>query len=185
MVTGEQLYSIMPNAKNRIAAFLDALNTAMAEFEINSPARAAAYLAQLAHESMELRYMEELASGEAYDHRADLGNTKPEAVSIAMRHGSTPGRWWKGHGPIQITGYDNHLACGTALGLDLLNDPLLITKPLDGCRGSGWFWRTHGLNELADKLDFDRITRRINGGTNGQDSRRLYFRRARAALGVL
>ena len=157
----------------------------MAEFGINTPLRQAAFLAQLAHESGQFEYMEEIASGVAYDTRADLGNTRPQAILIAKEHGSTPGRWWKGHGPIQITGFGNHMACGIALNLDLMNRPELIATPEGGCRAAGWFWKTHGLNELADAEDFLRITKRINGGTKGLEDRLKFYGRAKAALGVV
>lgn len=168
-----------------LETFIDPLNTAMAEFEINTPLRQSAFVAQLAHESGQFKYMEEIASGAAYDGRADLGNTRPQAILIAKEHGSTPGRWWKGHGPIQITGFDNHMACGIALNLDLMNYPTLIATPEGGCRAAGWFWKTHRLNELADAQDFLRITKRINGGTNGLDDRLKFYGRAKAVLGVL
>lgn len=185
MIGTAQLLQIMPNAGPRAALYAPHLTNAMVEFYIDSPARQAAFLAQVAHESGELRYAEEIATGVAYDHRADLGNTRPEAIAIASKHGATPGRWWKGHGPIQITGYDNHLACGIALGLDLLNNPTLITKPLAGSRSSAWFWAVFkALNPLADAGEFRAITRRINGGYNGLAERLKYWERAKLALGV-
>lgn len=200
MLTLDELHRIMPHAGARAGAFLAPLVDAMAEFEINTPQREAAFLAQVAHESGELRYTREIASGAAYEGRADLGNTKPEALRIAAEHGSTPGRWWKGHGPIQVTGYDNHLACGDALGIDLLNSPELLEVPAHGCRGAGWFWTVgaglrlsrralaHGirpdcnLNDLADAGDFEGLTLAINGGMNGWSDRLAYFERAKEVL---
>jgi putative chitinase len=126
--------------------------------------------------------MEELASGEAYDDRADLGNTDPDAIAIAAKHGTTPGRWWKGHGPIQITGYFNHMAAGFHLGLDLRNEPELLCDPVHGCRAAALFWRDHACNDLADRGDFIAITRRINGGINGLSDRVAFHARARACL---
>lgn len=184
MISAAQLAAIMPRAGAKSALYAPHLANAMTEFHIDTPARQAAFLAQVAHESGELRYTEEIATGAAYDNRADLGNTRPEAIAIARRHGATPGRWWKGHGPIQITGYNNHLACGVALGLDLVNNPTLITKPLDGCRSAAWFWWSHLLNPLADAGEFRAITLRINGGYNGLAERTRYWERAKLALGV-
>jgi len=184
-MTLEQLLAIMPTAGKRADAFLVPLTAAMAEFEINTPKRKAAFLAQIAHESGSLRYVRELASGEAYDKRKDLGNTKPEAIQIAAEHGSTPGRWWRGHGLIQITGFDNHRACSGALYGDyelLLHHPELLEIPADACRSAGWFWKLRGLNELSDAGDFLRITKKINGGTNGLADRMAYYERARQVL---
>lgn len=182
MVTLDQLKKIIPYAGPRAGVFLVPLNEAMGEFGINTPARQAAFLAQVAHETVSLRYVSEIASGMDYNGRADLGNTKPEAIAIARRHGSTPGPWWKGHGLIQITGYDNHLDCGTALGLDLLNEPTLLEVPRNAARSAAWFWQTHGLNELADTGNFERITRRINGGLNGHTERLAFWKVAKEVL---
>lgn len=107
MITLDQLKKIVPYAGQRAGVFLVPLNEAMDEFGIDTPARKAAFVAQLAHESWSFRYVSEIASGLAYNGRKDLGNTRPEAIRIAAEHGSTPGPWWKGHGLIQITGYDN------------------------------------------------------------------------------
>ena len=190
MITESEFLLIMPHAIQRVMVFLDPLNEAMDEGEINTPERTAAFLAQLAHESGEFRYMQELADGSAYDHRADLGNTRPEAIQISESHGSSPGRWWKGHGPIQITGYDNHRDCSEALYGDpmvLLHDPMRLTRPTDGCRSAVWFWNTRNLNTWADKdteEGFKAITRRINGGLNGWNDRLRYWERARSVLGL-
>jgi predicted chitinase len=171
-ITDQNLRDIMPNlpaAKREI--YLPFINEAMREFEISTYLRAAAFLAQLAHESAELRYFQELASGAAYEGRASLGNTQPG-----------DGRKYKGHGPIQITGRANHKACGDALGLDLINNPMLITLPDHAFRSAGWFWDTRHLNSLADQRKFKEITRRINGGYNGLADRQKYYDRALRAI---
>lgn len=181
-MTADQLLRIMPLAGARIPRFVGPLNSSMDEFEITTSGRQAAYIATLAHESGQFIYMQELADGSAYEHRADLGNTRLEAQEIAAVHGSTPGRWWKGHGPIQITGYDNHKACGEYLGLDLLNEPRLLCEPEHGCRGAGWFWMTRKINALADAGDFKAVTRKVNGGLNGWLDRLAYYERALKVL---
>ena len=181
-MTLDQLKTIMPRARKRADVWIDPINKAMAEFEINSPLRQAAFIAQIAHESGSLCHTAEIASGKAYEFRKDLGNTKLEAIAIAKRHGSTPGPWWKGHGLIMITGYDNHLACGQALGLDLLNHPELLEEPINAARSAAWFWATHGLNRLADAGRFERITRIINGGLNGFADRLAFYVAAKKVL---
>jgi predicted chitinase len=105
------------------------INEAMAEFEITTPMRAAAFIAQLFHESGGLIYMEEIASGAAYDNRKDLGNTRPEAIAAAKARGTSPGRLFKGRGPIQLTGFDNYKIYGAKLGLDLIAAPELAASP--------------------------------------------------------
>lgn len=164
MVTVAQLQRIMPRARVRAVLYLVPLNEAMAEFNIDSPLRQCAFLATLAVESGQLRYMEEIASGADYDDREDLGNTDPEAVKIAFAHNSTPGRWFKGRCPIQITGYNNYKLYGEKLRLDLLNNPDLLTNPTHAFRAAGAFWDENKINLFADKGDFDGVSDKVNRG---------------------
>ena len=170
-VTLVQLVAIMPLARARAPAFLAPLNAAMLEFGITTPARQASFLAQVGHESGQLRYVRELASGQAYEGRADLGNVQPG-----------DGVRFRGRGLLQVTGRANYAACGKALGLDLLAQPELLEHAVNACRSAGWFWQTRGLNALADAGDQVRVTRRINGGTNGLAERLALFREARKVL---
>lgn len=174
MVTLETLAKVMPRCPlPRAAAYLPFLNEATMEYDVTSAARQAAFLAQIAHESGELRYMEEIASGAAYEGRKDLGNTEPG-----------DGKRYKGRGPIQVTGRANYRKAGEALGLDLEENPFQASTKEVGFRIAAWFWKSHGLNELADAGNFERITVRINGAHTGIDSRIKYWERAKAALGV-
>lgn len=173
MITHQQLQKIIPYAGQRAAVFLDPLNNAMAEFEINTPARQAAFIAQVAHESGSLRYVRELASGKAYEGRKDLGNVHPG-----------DGVRYKGRGLIQITGRDNYLACSQALFGDrrLIDQPEVLEQTVEACRSAAWFWKAHGLNALADKGDFRAITRTINGRFNGLSERQDFYLRAQKVL---
>ncbi len=171
-VSVAQLRAIMPRLKEA-ELYLPFLNAAMAEVEINTPRRQAAFLAQLAHESAEFRYFEELASGEAYERRRDLGNTQPG-----------DGPRYKGRGPIQLTGRKNYQLAGQALGLDLEGNPQQAATREVGFRVAGWFWKSRRLNEMADAGRFDDITRIINGGYNGKVHRDAYYRRALEVLGA-
>jgi putative chitinase len=168
-----QLQQIMPFSAGRLMTFIDPLNAAMAEFSINTGKRMSSFLAQVAEESGELRYLEEVATGDEYEGRGDLGNTQPG-----------DGARFKGRGLLQITGRTNYLRCGTALGVDLITDPTQLATPLLGCRSAAWFWSDRGLNGLADVDKFGTITRLINGAYNGLDARLSYWLRARDALGV-
>lgn len=172
MVTDDELRQIMPNcAPAKRADYLPFIQQAMEEFEITTYLREAAFLAQLAHESGELRYMEELASGAAYEGRKDLGNTQPG-----------DGVRYKGRGPIQLTGRANYQKYGDLLGVDLINNPTQAATPQVGFRIAGEFWKLNGLNQLADQQQFETITRRINGGLNGQADRVMYYDRAKKVL---
>lgn len=173
MITTEELHTIMPFAGARCNEFAAPLNSAMVRYYIDNPMREAAFIAQVAHESGELRYTQEIASGMAYEGRKDLGNTQPG-----------DGKRFKGRGLFQITGRANYEKCGKALGLDLIEHPELLEIPEHACNSAGWFWQTHGLSELADKPDFLLITKRINGGTNGYAQRATYYARAKQVLGL-
>lgn len=174
-MTPEQLLQIMPYARRTKAVFFcPLLNDCFTEFAIDTPMRQAAFLAQIGHESGQLRYLEELASGAAYEGREDLGNTEPG-----------DGIRYKGRGLIQITGRYGYAACGRALGVDLVKEPERLETPILAVRSAGWYWKSHGLNELADIPDFLKITRRINGGTNGLADRQALFQKAKIILGVI
>lgn len=174
MITLDQLRAIMPYAGTRAMTFLVPLNRAMEEFNIDTPARQAAFLAQIAHESGSLRYVRELASGEGYEGRAALGNTQPG-----------DGVRYKGRGLIQITGRANYSQCSEALFGDpdhLLDHPEILEQTEHACRSAAWFWKSRGLNERADRAEFDRITRVINGGINGMEDRLAHWDRALKVL---
>lgn len=160
----------------RAVKWVDPLNRAMKRYEINNPARQAAFIAQIGHESGRLQFVRELASGEAYDtgrKAIALGNT-PEADG--------DGQKYKGRGLIQITGFRNYVLCGTALELDLIEHPELLEEPEHAAMSAAWFWWNAKLNELADKGEFRTITRRINGGFNGLADREALFASATREL---
>jgi putative chitinase len=174
LVTAEQLKEIMPFARrSKIAVFIGPLNRAMQRYNIITEPRMAMFLAQIAHESGSLNYVRELASGEAYEGREDLGN---------IREGDGPR--YRGRGLIQITGRANYRTCGNALGVDFETWPERLEEPEFAALSAGWFWDSRKLNDLADKGLFKRITQRINGGTNGWEDRLAYYERAKRALGV-
>jgi len=171
----DQLIQIMPNlAKSKASDYLSYLNQALVEAKINTPLRKAAFLAQLAHESGELKYFEEIASGKAYEGRKDLGNTQPG-----------DGVRYKGRSPIQLTGRSNYRKCGQALGLDLENNPECADDLDIAFRVAAWFWTSRKLNIFADKGKdhFDEITFRVNGGYNGKAQRDKYYQKALEVLG--
>jgi predicted chitinase len=151
--------------------FIDGLNGACMQYEINTPSRIAQFLAQLAHESADFYYTEEIASGAAYEGRADLGNTQPG-----------DGVKYKGRGLIQITGRKNYQAVSMSLGVDFVNNPTKLADRPWSAESAGWYWNSRNLNALADQDsldDFKEITRKINGGLNGLDSRISWWNKAK------
>lgn len=173
MITLDDLMAICKFSKRtRLAQFVDPLNDAMHEFEIdNNQRRAAHFLAQICHESGCFTYTREIASGEAYEGRQDLGNTEPG-----------DGVRFKGRGLIQITGRSNYRQCGEALGVDLIADPKALEEPVLACRSAAWFWSDRGLNTLADNGDARAITKKINGGLTGFQDRLNYLALAQERL---
>ncbi len=171
----QQLLQILPNAGRQAGVFAPALNAAMNRYAIVGSLRAAAFIAQIGHESGQFRWLREIwgptAQQSGYEGRADLGNTV-----------KGDGSKYRGRGLIQITGRANYFACGEALGLDLINKPELLELPQHAAMSAAWFWSTRGLNTLADQKDFAKVTRRINGGLNGQAERQALYDKAMEVL---
>src|SRR5258705_11128168 len=126
MVNDEDLARIMPNLSGeKRAQYLPFLQHAMEEFSINTPLREAAFLAQVAHESAEFRFMEEIWGPTAQQNRyepvtqksKELGNFHPG-----------DGKRFKGRGPIQVTGRSNYQLYGSALEGDLIGDPTITPR---------------------------------------------------------
>ncbi|WP_122587670.1 glycoside hydrolase family 19 protein [Pseudomonas viridiflava] len=178
-ITTQQLLQILPNASSRAGVFVPALNAAMGKYGIVTKLRIAAFLAQIGHESGQLRYVRELG-GDKYLSKYDTGR-------LADRLGNTPeadgdGQLFCGRGLIQITGRANYAECGEALRLDLISHPELLEQPQHAAMSAAWYWSSRGLNSLADKADFVAITKRINGGTNGLADRQALYDRALKVL---
>ncbi|CAM5297383.1 glycoside hydrolase family 19 protein [Pseudomonas fragi] len=174
-ITQQQLLQILPNAGPVAGVFVPVLNAAMGHYQIIGPKRVAAFIAQIGHESGQLKYVKEIwgptAAQTKYEGRKDLGNTV-----------AGDGSKYRGRGLIQITGRANYMACGEALGLDLITQPELLEKPQHACMSAAWFWATKGLSTLADAGQFDKITQRINGGQNGAADRQALYARALKVL---
>jgi len=173
MFTKEQLGKIMPTlVEPKLSEYYTHLRTAMEEHKINTVPRMTAFLAQLAHESADLKYMEEIGTGERYEGRRDLGNIY-----------SGDGKRFKGRGPIQLTGRNNYKIFGDLLNVDLLNLPELAALPEYGFKIAAAYWTSRKLNTIADIGDFKEITRRINGGYNGLSDRVRRHELAKQILG--
>jgi putative chitinase len=203
-ITATQLRLIVPSVSTtNVVLFVDALNSAMQEFSINTPLRQCAFIAQTAHESMgyttfveNLNYSKNalLATWPRRftEDTAILYARKPEKIANRVyrnrlgngNEASGDGWKYRGRGIIQTTGKDNYKACGAGLGVDLLTSPKLLEQPLYTFRSGAWFWNSRNLNPLADQGDFTKITQIINGGLLGLDDRLLYYTRAKRVLGI-
>lgn len=195
MINKQQLLLILPNAGQIAGVFVDAVNAALAKHAINTPARAAAFLAQTGHESAQFtRLVENLnysAQGLAIQwvsrFAIDPNATPPQPNTLALqvarqpqaianaaygdRMGNTlPGDGWRyrGRGLIQLTGKDNYRLCGQAIGLPLIDEPDLLLEPGPAAMAAGWYWDTHKLNALADAGNNADIGSIINTGRRGR-----------------
>jgi putative chitinase len=210
LLSQDVLQTVVPECSNP-GDWVAPLNDAMARFEINDARRAAAFLAQIAHESNELRSLTENLNYSV----AGLMNTWPKrfpTVAVAEQYARNPEKtanfvyalrlgngdadsedgWrYRGRGLIQLTGRGNYRTAGTALGLTLEDNPDQLAQPEAAALSAAWFWKSHGLNELADDSnpangdeDFETISIKINGGRAGLDSRKAYWAKAKSALGI-
>jgi putative chitinase len=163
-ITNRELHVAQYGNINAIAPLL---TVKMDAARINTGFRAAMFLGQTCEETMGFSTFTEMASGEAYEGRKDLGN---------IRAGDGP--LFKGRGLIQITGRANYIAYGKLLGLDLVNNPESAAEPENAVAIAIEFWTQHKLNDLADRKDIQAITKIINGGLNGLADRTMYYTRA-------
>lgn len=197
----DQLKKISPRmGKNPITAskYIVMFNDACTYAEINTELRVAAFLAQVLHESCELKYMREIWDTVKVPQQlkyerpmvngvlAPLVNP-PDKIPLWQRLGNLnqgDGYKYRGAGPIQLTGGSNIHAAAKDIGVDIDLHPELLDDPGFGFKGSAWFWKTHNLNTYADIPNFDKITLTINGGYTGKPERDAWYARAKAVIGV-
>lgn len=173
-LTKSDIVAIMPTAAFRCERFLPYLNRFQDEFHVGDNSLVLAhYLAQIAHESCEMRYTCEIASGEKYEFRSDLGNTRPG-----------DGKRFKGRGLIQLTGRKNYTDYKAYCGYDVVSNPKLLEQPFGAVRSSMWAFVRLGCVRYAEADDVRAVTRRVNGGYNGLDSRMAYLKKAKRVLDI-
>ena len=149
----------------------DQMELLATKFGIDKPLRQQHFLAQCAHESDHFQTTREYASGKAYEGRKDLGNTH-----------KGDGERFRGRGLIQLTGRFNYEAASKALGEPYVDDPPLVEKFPAAAIVSGWFWAKNNINKHADRDDVRAVTKVVNGGYNGLDSRTAALKNAKTAF---
>ena len=210
MVSAELIKAVFPHCAMP-QQWADALNPALARFDITTTARLSSFLAQSGYESGEFNRLREILN---YTTPQRLMKVWPkrfptEASALpfvsnemglanlvyANRLGngdsaSGDGFRFRGRGIIQVTGRSNYGEAAAALGLDLIGDPDLLLQPKHAAMSAAWFWSSRGLNGLADDgtgdddlEDFAEITKRINGGTTGLKDRLALLNEVAANLG--
>lgn len=175
-VTKEFMQALFPNNSKAIG-FIDGINWACNKYNINTPERVCAFIAQIAHESGNFVFVREIwgptKAQLKYEGRADLGNTV-----------AGDGKKYLGRGLIQITGRNNYTMLSRALGVDLVSNPKLLETERYAVESAAWFWGKNGLNNLADAGDFTGVTKRINGGLSGLSDRMDIWIRAKRIAGI-
>lgn len=153
-----------PKTRTIVFAFLWPV---LEKYEINTPLRIAAFLAQIIYESGSFRYSKEVGSGAVYEGRLDLGNiNKGDGIKF------------KGRGWIQVTGRSNYTIMAEKFNIDCVNHPEILEETRWASETAGYYWKSHNLNEFADHGDFREITRKINGGYNGLQGRMDIYNQA-------
>ena len=166
------------------------------------PNRAAFWLAQCAHETQGFTRLRENMDyradrlvevfGKRYFTfaQADDYSHQPERIAnrvYANRFGngdeaSGDGWLFRGGGGPHLTFRENYRRCGAALGVDLENNPDLIEQPIYAALAGAWYWSFKRCDEPADAGNFIEVTRRFNGGTTGQDSRKAWLKKVTDAV---
>jgi putative chitinase len=202
-ITRDQLNSIIPG-NQYLDKWLECLNTILPEYEIDSPERVAAFLAQCAHESggfkaikENLNYKasslrkvfpkyfptDELAEQYAHNQEAIANRVYGNRMGNGDEH-SGDGYAYCGRGLIQLTGHDNYKAFADSLSSSM-EEIVEFLQTFEGCVQSAcWFWETNDLNTLADSGDIKAMTKRINGGYIGLEDRIKHYEHALHVLGA-
>jgi putative chitinase len=151
--------------------FYEIIDPVLLAYQITTPTRISAFLAQVGHESGGLHYLKEIwgptPAQTGYEGRLDLGNVV-----------KGDGKKFMGRGLLQTTGRANYTKCGTALYLDLVNHPELLEVPENALKSACQFWKDNNLNALADSGSFKALTKKINGGYNGLEERTTLYNKA-------
>ena len=156
-----------------VFALADRMAPVLADYAIDTPLRIAHFMAQITHECAGFRTTQEFASGEAYEGRADLGNTEPG-----------DGPRYKGRGLLQLTGRHNYRRYGGLMGLPLEDQPALAADPVTSLRIACVYWQDHDINPLCDADDLLAVTRKVNGRLNGLEDRQACLARAKRAVAL-
>ncbi|UBM23278.1 glycoside hydrolase family 19 protein [Pseudomonas sp. p1(2021b)] len=186
-ITEQQLLQIMPKARPVVGAFLPALNRAMTRWRINTLVRQAAFLAQIGHESGQLRSLVENLNYSAeslvrtwpsrFTSQTAPGYARqPEKIANKVYGGrmgngseaSGDGWRFRGRGLLQVTGRDNYREVGAGLGLPLEAEPELLEQAEQAAQSAAWWWAKRGLNEMADAGRIRDIGSIINTGQPGK-----------------
>jgi putative chitinase len=210
-MTADDILQILPNAGSNAGVFVDEINAACEEFEIDTPRRQAAFIATCGHESQQLNRVSENLNYSAQgllrtfpryftSSQAAVYARNPERIAnrvYANRMGNgdeSSGDGWRyrGAGLIQVTGHDNQQAVADHFGIPRQDIGDWLRTPEGAARSAAYYWQSNGLNELADKDRFREIQALVNTGNRrtpenriiGWDDRLALYERALMVLGA-
>jgi len=192
-------------SRTKAGLYVDALNEMIPQYGINTPVRLPHFLSQILHESIGLTATVENLN---YSAKA-LVETWPKrfaTLDFAMKYARQPqkianyvyanrlgngpiesndGWTFRGRGPIQATGKDKYIILSNLYHVDYVTHPEYLERPYDGMRAAFWYWKDNGINSVADTNNPTLVTKKINGGTIGLESRILLLARCKTALAPL
>jgi putative chitinase len=170
--------------------WLKPLDDTFEKYQINTPKRQACFIGQCMHESGGFKFLKENLNYSAaalmrtWPSRfpdmdtAEKYERNPEKIANKVyggRMGNTEegdGAKYIGRGLIQLTGKENYKNCSDGIGVDLINNPDLLSDPKYAALSAGWFWNKRNLNASSDLMDIVGITKKINGGVIGLEDRK-------------
>jgi putative chitinase len=181
--------------------WLEPLLETFEKYDINTPKRQACFIGQAMHESGGFKNLVEnlnysalglmrtwasrfpdLETADKYAHNAEKIANKV----YSGRMGNTEdgdGFAYRGRGIFQLTGKENYKNCSDGIGVDLITNPELLQEPRCATLSAGWYWNKRNLNQYADTMDIETITKKINGGTIGLDDRKAKINKVLDILG--
>jgi putative chitinase len=205
-ITQEQLQSCIGNNPH-LEGWTEALNKILPDYDINTPERVSAFIAQCAHESGNFTALHENLNYRAVTLRKIFPKYFPDdaiaeqyagqpnkAELIANRvyasrmgngdEASGDGFRYCGRGLIQLTGKENYSWFAASLEMPVEEVPAYLQTFEGAVQSACWFWETNNLNQWADKGDILTLTKRINGGTIGLDDRIKHYNHALHVFGA-
>jgi putative chitinase len=203
ILTKEQLAQLIPG-NPYVDYWHSAMERCLPDYDINTPQRVAAFMAQCGHESGNFKFLKENLKYRAasltkvwpkYFPNMDIANQyagneeKIANRAYAGRMGNGPeesGDGWRfcGRGLIQLTGRNNYQNFADSIETDINDIPAYLATFEGAVQSACWFWETNKLNQWADKGDMLTLTKRINGGTLGLDDRIKHYQHALHVMGL-
>jgi putative chitinase len=181
--------------------WLEPLLETFEKYDINTPKRQACFIGQAMHESGGFKHLVENLNYSAQGLMRTWASRFPD-MDIAERYANNPekiankvysgrmgntedgdGFAYRGRGIFQLTGKENYKNCSDGIGVDLIAHPELLQEPRCATLSAGWYWNKRNLNQYADTMDIETITKKINGGTIGLDDRKAKINKVLDILG--